>query len=58
MKINIEISDNEIEQMIKSAIQDKVTEWLKEEINKYSSFRRYCQLLRLVEVGACNYPVV
>lgn len=41
MKINIEISDNEIEQMIKSAIQDKVTEWIKEETNKYSSFRRY-----------------
>lgn len=41
MKINVEISDNEIEQMIKSAIQDKVTEWLKDEINKYPSFRRY-----------------
>ena len=41
MKINIEISDNEIERMIKSAIQDKVTEWFKEEINKYSSFHRY-----------------
>lgn len=41
MKINIEISDDEIEQMIKTAIQEKVTEWFKEEINKYSSFRRY-----------------
>lgn len=41
MNINIEISDNEIEQMIKSAIQDKVTEWIKEEINNCSSFHRY-----------------
>ena len=41
MNINIEISDNEIEQMIKTAVQDTVTEWFKEEVKSYSSFRRY-----------------
>ena len=41
MKINIEISDDEIEQMIKTAIQEKVLEWFKEEVNKYYSFHRY-----------------
>ncbi len=40
MKINIEISDEELEQMVKNAVQAKVDEWFKEEFNRYSSFRR------------------
>ncbi len=41
MNINIEISDKEIEQMVANAVQAKVDEWFKEELDNYSSFRRF-----------------
>ena len=41
MKIHIDISDEEIEQIIKNAIQEKVNEWMKEALSYRSEFRRH-----------------
>ncbi len=41
MKIDIEISDKEIEQMVANAVQAKVNEWFKEELDRHSTFRRF-----------------
>lgn len=40
MNINIEISDEEIELMIKNAVQVTVNDWVKESLSYSSSFRK------------------
>ncbi len=40
MHINIEIPDDEINQMVEKAIQERVNEWIKDSTGSHSSFRR------------------